>query len=219
MPKGIPKNGISKGNYSSLAKWAKEHPGGPWLGKKRTKEDRDKMSIGSKGKNLGRKHTKESRNKMSISKLGDKNPSKRLDVRQRISNSMKKFMTNPDNRMRAGLANLGRKHSFESREKISMGQRGERSYSWKGGVSKISRIIRRSFKYRQWRSDVFTRDNFTCQDCEKRGVYLEAHHIKMFSVILEEYSIKTIEDAFSCEELWNINNGSTLCRICHNKTK
>jgi 5-methylcytosine-specific restriction endonuclease McrA len=96
----------------------------------------------------------------------------------------------------------------------------ENHYNWKGGRTELNRIIRHSYKYRQWRSDVFTRDDFTCQKCGKRGIYLEAHHYpKGFWQILEEYKIEKIEDAFACEELWNINNGITLCLDCHNKTK
>lgn len=96
---------------------------------------------------------------------------------------------------------------------------GENHYNWKGGVSKLSSRIRHSYKYRQWRSDVFTRDDFICQSCDKRGVYLEAHHLKEFVKILGEHNIKTVDEALECEELWNINNGVTLCRECHDKTK
>ena len=76
--------------------------------------------------------------------------------------------------------------------------------------------IRNCFKYRQWRSDVFTRDDFTCQKCgDNKSGNLNAHHIKLFSTILDEYKIKTLEQALDCEELWNINNGQTLCKKCH----
>jgi len=107
----------------------------------------------------------------------------------------------------------------EYRNKLSEAHRGEKSYNWKGGTSKLSFIIRNCFKYRQWRSDVFTRDNFTCQECGQRGGYIEAHHLNEFYKILEEYKIKSLEEALICEELWNINNGKTLCRKCHDKTK
>lgn len=80
------------------------------------------------------------------------------------------------------------------------------------------KLIRRTYKYRQWRSDIFTRDNFTCQGCGLKGVYLEAHHIKRFIDIIEEYKIETLEEAFNCEELWNMNNGITLCNECHRQT-
>ncbi len=78
--------------------------------------------------------------------------------------------------------------------------------------------IRTCFKYRQWRSDVFTRDNFTCKKCNKRGGDIEAHHVKPVCFIIKENNLKSLEDAESCEELWNINNGQTLCVECHRKT-
>jgi 5-methylcytosine-specific restriction endonuclease McrA len=40
--------------------------------------------------------------------------------------------------------------------------------------------LRDSIEYKRWRMKVFLRDNFTCQFCWKRGIYLEAHHIKDF---------------------------------------
>ena len=96
---------------------------------------------------------------------------------------------------------------------------GEKHFNWKGGISKLTNIIRNCFKYRRWRSDIFTRDNFTCQECFNRGGNLEAHHIKAFALIIIENNIKTLEEALNCEELWNINNGKTLCEKCHKKIK
>lgn len=119
---------------------------------------------------------------------------------------------------------LGHKHSDETKRLYSLKRRGTRlGYkhpNWKGGITKINHAIRQMFEYRQWRSDVFTRDNFTCLWCNKRGIYLEADHFpKMFIEIINEYKIKTLEHAKNCQELWNINNGRTLCKHCHNKTK
>ena len=115
--------------------------------------------------------------------------------------------------------NLGKKNSKESNKKRSIALRGEKGSNWQGGKTKLQIIIRNSFKYRQWRSDVFTKDDFTCQFCGIRDCYLEAHHLDEFSNIINKYKIKTLEEAESCEELWNINNGKTLCRKCHDKTK
>ena len=97
--------------------------------------------------------------------------------------------------------------------------KSDKNWNWKGGITILNNKIRTCFEYRQWRSDIFTRDDFTCQECGKKGGYLEAHHLKEFSKILEENNIKTLEEALNCEELWNINNGITLCSHCHNKTK
>lgn len=38
------------------------------------------------------------------------------------------------------------------------------------------------------------------------------------SPIKEENNIKTLEESIYCDELWNINNGITLCIECHKKT-
>jgi len=63
-----------------------------------------------------------------------------------------------------------------------------------------ARKIRSSFEYNLWRSAIFTRDSFTCQECGNKG-YLIAHHIKPFSL-------------FPKLRL-DINNGITLCKKCH----
>ena len=118
---------------------------------------------------------------------------------------------------------LGRKHSEETKAKISESHRGielkENNPNWKGGVTSLYNQIRKSFVYRQWRSDVFTRDDFTCQECGQVGKNLNAHHIKSFFSIIRFYEITTIEQAFNCDELWNINNGITLCEECHYKLR
>ena len=83
-------------------------------------------------------------------------------------------------------------------------------------ITPLNQLIRTSFKYRLWRSDVFTRDNFVCQKCVKKGAGdLNVHHLKPISKILAEYKIKTYDEALNCEELWNVNNGITLCWECH----
>ena len=106
------------------------------------------------------------------------------------------------------------KMPVEWRKKISETHLKQVAYNYKG-TTKLFERIRKSFKYRQWRSDVFTRDDFTCQECGERGCYIVAHHIYRFARITEDYKIKTFEEAMNCEELWNINNGLTLCSDCH----
>ena len=97
-------------------------------------------------------------------------------------------------------------------------RRGIRPWNYEGKTI-LQEQIRKCFEYRQWRSDVFTRDNFTCQHCLKKGGKLNADHIKEFAIILKEYNIKTLGESLNCQELWNINNGRTLCLECHRSKK
>lgn len=110
----------------------------------------------------------------------------------------------------------------EYRKKVIQGrigtQSGEKAWKWKGGITPISRAIRGCFKYRQWRSDIFTKDDFTCVLCGQRGGDIEAdHYPKRFCEIFSENNIKSLEQAEGCEEFWNINNGRVLCKKCHDK--
>ena len=69
-----------------------------------------------------------------------------------------------------------------------------------------------------WIIAIFERDNYTCQECKKRGVELHAHHcIKEFAKIIRDNKITSIEEALACEELWDLKNGITLCVDCHDK--
>lgn len=61
--------------------------------------------------------------------------------------------------------------------------------------------VRRSGDYNKWRTAVFERDQYTCQNCGQRGGILNAHHIKKFST--------------HPEERLSLDNGITLCKDCH----
>lgn len=73
-------------------------------------------------------------------------------------------------------------------------------------------------EYREWRRCVFERDGYICQICNQRGGTLNADHIKPYSIIIQETNITNIKEAIDCEELWDINNGRTLCVNCHRET-
>lgn len=81
---------------------------------------------------------------------------------------------------------------------------GSKPSNWLGGVRTPSQKIKDDTRYKKWRRLVFERDNYTCQECFKRGTYLHPHHIKSKS--------KYPEFAF------DVDNGQTLCVECHKKT-
>lgn len=117
----------------------------------------------------------------------------------------------------------GRHHSEESKEKMRAshrGKTGDKSSRWMGGITPLVRKVRQCTEYRQWRINVFTRDDFTCVFCGIRGCFIEAdHYPKPFAGIFNENKIESLEQAIACDELWDISNGRTLCRKCHDTTK
>jgi hypothetical protein len=92
---------------------------------------------------------------------------------------------------------------------------GEKSPTWKGGITPLYRGIRQLEKYSNWRKQVLVKDNYKCQLCNELG--LNAHHIKSFKNIILENNIKTTGQALKCEELWFVSNGICLCNQCHYK--
>ena len=78
---------------------------------------------------------------------------------------------------------------------------GSNNPQWKGGVTEFNDKFRKSEEYKQWRADVYKRDNWTCQECGYKGRQLVAHHIKKFA----DYPELRLE----------LSNGITLCRKCH----
>ena len=82
--------------------------------------------------------------------------------------------------------------------------KGEKNNNWRGGITPENHRIRSSANYKQWRSSIFERDNYTCQDCGRIGGDLQADHIKPF--------------AYFPKLRFEPSNGRTLCIPCHRKT-
>lgn len=80
-------------------------------------------------------------------------------------------------------------------------QQGENHYNWKGGITPSNRLIRASGIYKNWRTNIFIKDDFVCQICGERGHHLNAHHI---------YPMNAYPDDYLDE-----SNGMTLCVHCH----
>lgn len=81
---------------------------------------------------------------------------------------------------------------------------GENSVHWNFGLTEEEREIKRNYiEYREWRTKVYRKNDYTCQKCGKRGGNLNAHHIKNYST---NKDLRLV-----------LENGITLCKKCHNK--
>lgn len=74
---------------------------------------------------------------------------------------------------------------------------GEDNPRWKPDARRKAR----KGKHGSWSRAVVSRDKATCQRCGVTGIEMHAHHIKSYS----EFP----------DLRWNLDNGETLCCICH----
>jgi hypothetical protein len=194
-------------------------------GKKRTEEQRKKISNSLKGRKLSSEWIK----KISLSNKGKKmsiefkeNCRKRqLLIRDKLvlfGKSRKDiFLKN----MNSDSSKIKRRNTFRNNKLNSINRIGKNNPNWKGGTSSLQKLIRMNSNTKQWREAVFKRDNYTCiikkcPFCLNRVCNrLEAHHKITLVDILKKYNISTIEQALECQELWDINNGVTLCHDVH----
>ena len=61
----------------------------------------------------------------------------------------------------------------------------------------------RGKQFQMWARQIKIRDQWECQICSARGVYLEAHHLNGWNAFPEERFL--------------LLNGVTLCRNCHDR--
>ena len=70
------------------------------------------------------------------------------------------------------------------------------------------------------RIDVLKRDNIRCQICssspkDNKSLRLEVHHAKTFNDICKDNNASAVKKALECKELWDLNNGVSICYSCH----
>jgi len=171
----------------------------------------------------GKEKAKRIKKKVSNAKKGEKNPmwSKRTseETKQKIRKSHKKSGVgkwmigkhhSEETKKKISEANmghdptygmLGRHHSEATRIRLSKMFKGKKGPNWKGGVTPLSKRLRKSIEFKNWRESVFERDDYTCWICERKGEKLHPHHLKKWS---DYPKLRFV-----------VSNGLTLCEFCH----
>lgn len=101
----------------------------------------------------------------------------------------------------------------------SCSQAGERNCAWEGGVTEINRTVRSSLRYKKWRKAVLLRDNQACRGCGITGVDMDVDHVYPLSTLIKDHGIATLPEAYKTKEFWDVENGRTLCKLCHDQTE
>jgi hypothetical protein len=91
--------------------------------------------------------------------------------------------------------------------------RGPLNVRWNGGSAKFNTSVRLMREHRKWMDAVKARDG-KCLRCGSTE-NLEAHHIVELAELLKRHGVTTREQARETPELWDLDNGETLCRRCH----
>ena len=101
------------------------------------------------------------------------------------------------------LSLMGHTVSEEGKRNRSEAWKGEKNPLWKGGITPLNDLLRKSKEYKKWLISVYKKDKYICQDCgiKCRAKNIIAHHIKGFA----DYP----------EFRFDVSNGITLCRNCH----
>jgi len=159
---------------------------------------RKRLSDAHKGKKLSPEHIK----KISDAKKGKQLSIERIQKMLGKRNALGKHNITIEGRRKMVEAQKGKKHSKERREKIAEAQRKRWLKTGKRERPRHHHVV--DEKYKTWRNNVFKRDNWTCQNCNKKNCYLEAHHIKSW--------------AHYPDLRHELTNGLTLCKPCHQLT-
>jgi 5-methylcytosine-specific restriction endonuclease McrA len=201
MPKGIYKRGIIHRKPHSEATMIR-------------------MSLVAMGKPKSETHIKN----IKLAKTGCKYPNRKkyfkgISIRTKICEFCKKeYIANYKNFRKVRFCSrfcgarshphkgmTGKKGSEKQRE-MMRNKKGILHPRWiKDRTKKLEyQLCKNSIEWKNWRSYIFERDKYTCQECGSSGVYIEPHHI--------------IPIKINWDGMFDVCNGITLCRPCHQKT-
>lgn len=119
------------------------------------------------------------------------------------------------------LKNTPKRKATDYTNHKSKNQFGENNPAWKGGIKSIYDQVRGLNSYWTWRYSVLDRDNNCCTRCSSEKD-LHAHHMITLKSLINNYCLtnnklikELTETDLNNSYFYDINNGLTLCEICH----
>lgn len=167
---------------------------------KKSPEHLKKLADSRRGKPLSEKHRKA----LSLAKIGIKHGHKTNDGKVAWNRGIPHTEEHKAKLKITRARQVIKPLNETARRKMSEERKGDKWYTWKGGITPINLRIRNSVEYKLWREAIFARDNYTCVWCGTKGGVLNADHIKPF--------------AYYPELRFALDNGRTLCVPCHKTT-
>jgi len=127
------------------------------------------------------------------------------ETKQKISKARKGIKFNAKHLQNLSISHMGQKVTEETKRKLSAVHQGITIDLWKEFATTRNHRRKVSKEWKKWRDAVFLRDDWTCMDCNERGLRLHPHHINAKSLYPEL--------------IFDVDNGITLCVECHMKTE
>ena len=152
-----------------------------------------------------------------------------------MSEALQNHICTKETKLKISNSHLGKKRPPFTKEwlnkmRISRRKRiGKYAPFYKDGRTPFIVDLYNILKAKEWRKQVFERDHFICQECSKKNCYLEAHHKRKILLILKDFlklylELNIIKDkrqlislAITYKPFWDVDNGITLCKKCHNR--
>lgn len=118
-----------------------------------------------------------------------------------LCGNKKGYKPSPEATEKNRIAHLGKPAWNKGKPSTYCG--AEKHWNWQGGKTTQREKARKSIAYKEWRSAVYARDNYSCIECGTKGT-IQADHIKPW--------------AKHPDLRYDVDNGRTLCILCHTKT-
>jgi len=166
------------------------------IGFKHSKESKEKM----RKAHLGRKLSEETKEKLKGRIPWNKGLTKETDIRiKKQAKDISRILKGKEGNFK------NKKHTTETREKISNSKKGQKSWNYIDGRSKNCSPARYGDDWFKIRMLIYRRDNFTCQECTlKMSKETGAFHVHHLQPFLESFDN-------------SLSNLITLCPSCHRK--